>query len=156
MFLVGAELDLPQLRGRIRATALVALAGILVPFICAVPTVYLLASADLIPEDMSVSAMILYLGMILSISALPVLARIISEYRMQHTSLGVFVLAVVTLEDVASWPLLALAIALAGASSLLTVAWVIVLLVLNVLLLFLFVRLVYYFSLSRHVPTPTT
>jgi Kef-type K+ transport system membrane component KefB len=140
MFLVGAELDLPQLRGRMKATALVSLAGVLVPFACAVPTVFLLDGANLLADGASIGAMVMYLGMILSISALPVLARIISEYRMQHTSLGVFVLAVVTLEDLASWPLLALAIALAGASSLLTVAWVVILLVLDVLLLFLFFR----------------
>jgi Kef-type K+ transport system membrane component KefB len=59
----------------------------------------------------------LFLAVIIGISALPVLARILSEYRLLSTPLGVFTINCTTVDDIIAWPVLSLALALNGSSS---------------------------------------
>ncbi len=80
MFLVGLELDLGQLKGRIAQTAIISNTGVVVPMLCgllvAIPVYTLLGT------DSEFLGFALFMGVAMSITAFPVLARILSERRM--------------------------------------------------------------------------
>jgi Kef-type K+ transport system membrane component KefB len=69
----------------------------------------------------------LFLTCALGISALPVLARILSERRILTTRLGALSLTIAAVDDVIAWVLLAIVIAIARAHSSLDILWVILL-----------------------------
>jgi hypothetical protein len=87
MFVVGMELDLSVVRHKITASIVASLAGILVPFAATVPLAWLFFNSDY-TGSMNRLAFYMFLAVIIGISALPVLARIISEYRMRTLPLG--------------------------------------------------------------------
>jgi len=111
MFLVGLELDPRLLRGRVAPAAFVATASVAVPLllgvVLALPLFTLLAPAT------SYAPFALFLGAALSITAFPVLARILVERRMLKRPVGAMAMAAAALNDVAAWFLLAVAIAAA-------------------------------------------
>ena len=115
MFLIGLEVDLGQLRGRARMTLVVSNTALLVPLmlgmLVALPLYTLLA------PDIRFAAFALFVGVSMSITAFPVLARIISERRMLKRPLGALALSAAAVDDVSAWFLIALATAVAGAGS---------------------------------------
>jgi Kef-type K+ transport system membrane component KefB len=115
MFLIGLEVDLGQLRGRARMTLAVSNTALLVPLmlgmLIALPLYTLLA------PDTRFAAFALFVGVSMSITAFPVLARIISERRMLKQPLGALALSAAAVDDVSAWFLIALATAVAGAGS---------------------------------------
>ncbi len=115
MFLIGLEVDLGQLRGRARMTLAISNTALLVPLmlgmLAALPLYPLLAPSIRFP------AFALFVGVSMSITAFPVLARIISERRMLKRPLGVLALSAAAVDDVSAWFLIALATAVAGAGS---------------------------------------
>lgn len=112
MFLIGIELDLGQLRGRARGAGLVSGAGILVPFVLggalALP---LLARDDLFAPAMSTSAAVIFLGASMSITAFPMLARMLYERGLASSRMGTLALAAGAAGDAFAWCLLALVLA---------------------------------------------
>jgi Kef-type K+ transport system membrane component KefB len=125
MFLIGLEVDLTQLRGRARMTLVVSNTALLVPLMLG-----LLAALPLYPllaPDIHFAAFALFVAVSMSITAFPVLARIISERRMLKRPLGTLALSAAAVDDVSAWFLIALATAVAGAGSgvavLETIAW---------------------------------
>ncbi|PYR79640.1 MAG: cation/H(+) antiporter [Acidobacteria bacterium] len=115
MFLVGLELDAGKLRGRARTMVVISHASIVVPFTLGV----LLASplyADLAPPGVSFIAFALFIGVAMSITAFPVLARILTDGRMAHTELGVTALTCAAVDDVTAWCLLAFVAGVARAA----------------------------------------
>jgi Kef-type K+ transport system membrane component KefB len=116
MFLVGLELDFGQLKGRIRQTAAISNAGVLLPMaaglLVALPVYELVA-----PDDTKFLAFALFMGVAMSITAFPVLARILTERRMLKRPVGAIALAAAAIDDVSAWFLIALATAVATASS---------------------------------------
>jgi Kef-type K+ transport system membrane component KefB len=116
MFLVGLELDPRLLKGRVAQTALVSNASIAVPmalgFAAAVPLFGLLG-----PSDRPFIAFALFVGVSLSITAFPVLARMLMERRMMRRPIGALALAAAAMNDVSAWGLLAFASAVALAAS---------------------------------------
>ncbi len=125
MFLIGLEVDLGQLRGRARMTLAISNTALLVPLmlgmLAALPLYTLLA------PDVRFAAFALFVAVSMSITAFPVLARIISERRMIKRPLGTLALSAAAVDDVSAWFLIALATAVAGAGSgvavLETIAW---------------------------------
>jgi len=115
MFLVGLELDLSQLKGRIAQTAAISNTGVAVPMLAgvlvAVPTY------ALVGPDVSFVAFALFMGVSMSITAFPVLARILVERRMLQRPIGALALASAAIDDVSAWFLIALATAVAVAGS---------------------------------------
>jgi Kef-type K+ transport system membrane component KefB len=105
MFLVGLELDTATLRSRRRSTALIAWAGILVPFGlgAAIAPLY----AGLAPEGTTRLSFTLFMGIALSVTAFPVLARILKDRAMERTELGVIALGAAAMGDLVTWCLLA-------------------------------------------------
>ena len=115
MFLVGLELDLSQLKGRITQTAAISNAGVLLPM--AVGLLVALPVYDLVGPDTKFLAFALFMGVAMSITAFPVLARILIERRMLRQPVGAIALAAAAIDDVSAWFLIALATAVATAGS---------------------------------------
>lgn len=117
MFLLvaGAELDLGALRGRRRFAFTVSHAGIAVPFVLGVAlAIWLYPQHG--PEGVSFTAFALFVGISMSITAFPVLLRILADRGITHTSLGQTAIACAALGDATAWCLLALIVAAAQAT----------------------------------------
>ncbi len=114
MFLVGLEFDLALLREKLRSAALVSAAGITVPFtlggVIAWAT-HARADLALFGEGVSIHQAVLYMGAAMSITAFPMLARIVHEQGLSRTALGMLALAAGSLDDAAAWCLLAVVLA---------------------------------------------
>ncbi|MEH2361007.1 cation:proton antiporter [Nostoc sp.] len=112
MFLIGLELNPKYLSGQLEVAVLTSHVSILVPFslgtLLAVLLYPLVSNASV-----SFSAFALFLGAAMSITAFPVLARIITENNLQGTRLGTLALTCAAVDDVTAWCLLAVAIAVA-------------------------------------------
>jgi Kef-type K+ transport system membrane component KefB len=122
LFLVGLELDLRAIR-RTGSTALViAMAGISLPFILGIGTSFVLQHT--VNRGVATGPFLVFMGVALSITAFPVLARILAELKLLTTDLGRMAMSAAAVNDVAAWILLALAIALSGTGSPLVSLWV--------------------------------
>jgi Kef-type K+ transport system membrane component KefB/nucleotide-binding universal stress UspA family protein len=126
MFLVGLELDPRLLRGRVTQTAFISNASVLFPLslglLAAVPLYGLLGDSRT-----RYFAFALFMGVSMSITAFPVLARILVERRMLKHPLGTLALSAAAIDDVTAWGLLALASAVALSGSGLHAVWVVLL-----------------------------
>jgi Kef-type K+ transport system membrane component KefB len=110
MFLIGLELDPKYLKGNLNVAIAVSGVSILVPFSLATILAIFIYPV-LSPPSVSFTAFTLFLGAAMSITAFPVLARIITESNLQNTRLGTLALTCAAVDDVTAWCLLALAIA---------------------------------------------
>lgn len=113
MFLVGADLDLRRLRQQADAAILVSHASIVVPF-CLGAALSLWIYPSVAPANVSFTPFALFIGIAMSITAFPVLARIIDERGMTGTFLGNIAIACAAVDDVTAWCLLAIVVAIAG------------------------------------------
>lgn len=112
MFLIGLELNPKYLSGQLEVAILISHVSILVPF--SLGTLLALLLYPLVSNaSVSFTAFSLFLGAAMSITAFPVLARIITENNLQGTRLGTLALTCAAVDDVTAWCVLALAIAVA-------------------------------------------
>ncbi|KAJ0105870.1 hypothetical protein Patl1_17600 [Pistacia atlantica] len=114
MFLVGLELNLKSLRQTGKKALGIAIAGIGLPFALGIGTSFVLRES--ISEGVDGSSFLVFMGVALSITAFPVLARILAELKLLTTDVGRMAMSAAAVNDVAAWILLALAIALSGSS----------------------------------------
>jgi Kef-type K+ transport system membrane component KefB len=106
MFLVGLELDPARLRGRTHATVAVSHSSIVVPFLLGACTA-LYTYPRYSSSDVPFLSFALFSGVALSVTAFPVLARILTDRQLQTTRLGTIALACAAADDVTAWCLLA-------------------------------------------------
>lgn len=139
MFVVGIELDVDHLRHKAEAAVLVSHASIVVPFFLGC-TLALVVYRSLAPAGTPFSAFALFLGVAMSITAFPVLARIIDERRMRRSHLGSTAIACAAVDDVTAWCLLAVVVALVRADGFGGAAWTILLTLLFIATMLLVVR----------------
>ncbi|GMV83562.1 MAG: hypothetical protein AMXMBFR7_47460 [Planctomycetota bacterium] len=122
MFLVGLELDPQMLKGRGHTSVLISHTSIIVPFVLGV-----LLAIYLYPlySDASVpfTAFSLFLGAAMSITAFPVLARILTERRLLRTRVGAVTITCAAVDDVTAWCVLAFVVAVARSSGMAGAAW---------------------------------
>ncbi|CAL5204354.1 unnamed protein product [Lathyrus oleraceus] len=111
LFLVGVEMDLTILRSVGRKAIFAAISGMILPFIIGATFSLLLNKQT--NSDINQGTYILFIGVALSVTAFPVLARILAELKLINTNLGRLALSSALINDVCAWILLALAIALA-------------------------------------------
>lgn len=135
MFLVGLDLDLGAIRDKARTAVVVSHTSIFVPFALGVGLT-LFAYPQLATPGVPFQALALFMGIAMSVTAFPVLARILEERGLLQTAIGRSVIACAAIDDVSAWCLLALVVALANAgdlagaalTALLTAAFVLVML----------------------------
>ncbi|XP_049381958.1 cation/H(+) antiporter 18-like [Solanum stenotomum] len=122
LFLVGTELDPRSLRRTGKKALCIALAGITLPFVLGIGTSFALRST--IAQGVNQAPFLVFMGVALSITAFPVLARILAELKLLTTDVGRMAMSAAAVNDVAAWILLALAIALSGSGSPIVSLWV--------------------------------
>ena len=115
MFLVGLEIDPSQLKGRIGQVAAISNASVALPMVLGIAVA--LPIYELVGPDKKFVAFALFMGVSMSITAFPVLARILVERRMLKRPVGALALASAAVDDVTAWFLIALATAVAVAGS---------------------------------------
>lgn len=109
MFFVGLELDVDEIRVRKRAAFAISLAGIVVPFGLGVvlgEVLHRLLVLDIQPVGFR-----LFVGIAVSITAIPTLTRILDDLNLQHTRIAALTTTAAALDDVVGWTILAAVIA---------------------------------------------
>lgn len=106
MFLVGLELDTRHLRGRQHAAVITSHASIIAPFFLGV-CLALLLYPRVSDDSVSFTAFALFMGAAMSVTAFPVLARMLAERGLLRTRLGAVAIACAAVDDVSAWCLLA-------------------------------------------------
>jgi Kef-type K+ transport system membrane component KefB len=106
MFVIGVELDASHIRGRTRTAIAVSHFSIAVPFVLGVLLALLLYRGSA-PIGVPFHAFALFLGVAMSITAFPVLARILEERQLTATPLGTTALTCAAVGDATAWTLLA-------------------------------------------------
>ena len=112
MFLVGLELDLKLLRGQGKAAVVTSHASIIAPF-CLGSVLALFLYPRLSDDGVSFTAFALFVGAAMSVTAFPVLARMLTERGMLRTRLGSVTIAAAAVDDVTAWCILAVVIVVA-------------------------------------------
>ncbi|MCI1741867.1 MAG: cation:proton antiporter [Prevotella sp.] len=139
MFVIGLEVDFKVLKNKINETLVISHAGILAPFLLGI-----VASFFVYKEYASAHTgfvpFALFIGISMSITAFPVLARIVQEKGFMDTPLGALTIASAANDDVTAWCLLAVVIAIAKAGTVISSLYAVVCTVLYILFMFLAVR----------------
>jgi Kef-type K+ transport system membrane component KefB len=113
LFIVGIELDTKLLKTHFRKTTLISVAGITVPFCVGIAVSKTLFNV-LQPESHAThTSFFVFIGTAMSITAFPVLARMLSEGGLIYTRPGSMALGAAAVDDAIAWTLLALSIAIA-------------------------------------------
>lgn len=119
LFLMGLELRLHSIRASRYAVVGVSLSGILLPAVLGV-VLGLAMYQQLAPPGVGRLPFVMFLAIALSITAFPVLARILSDRGLQASELGSFVLACAAVDDAIAWCLITAVVALCTAGTPLT------------------------------------
>ncbi|MEJ3742500.1 cation:proton antiporter [Actinomycetes bacterium KLBMP 9797] len=135
MFIVGYELDQASLRGRGRAATSVSVGSIVVPLGLGVLLATWLAGRHQVTDQVPFA---LFIGAAMSVTAFPVLARILTDRGLVRSPVGGLALASAAVDDVVAWSLLAAVVGIAGADR--GTPWLIALSVPYVLVMLLVVR----------------
>jgi Kef-type K+ transport system membrane component KefB len=126
MFMVGMELDLKILKNKAHDAVVISHASIIIPFALGMVLAYFIYE-DLAPEGINFSSFGLFVGISMSITAFPVLARIVQERGIHKTRLGTIVITCAAADDITAWCMLAAVIAIVKAGSFVSSLYVILL-----------------------------
>jgi len=113
LFQVGMEFDYSHLRTRSRTVTLVSILGMVAPFLCGLaigPWLH-----DRFAPETPRLGFLLFFCIALSISALPIMGRILLEMKLERTAIGAMGISAAAIDDVAGWVLLGVATALVAA-----------------------------------------
>jgi Kef-type K+ transport system membrane component KefB len=114
MFLVGVELDPSLLRKRGHSTVAISHASIVTPFLLGAGLA-LWIYPRLSTSDVPFTVFSLFMGVSMSVTAFPVLARILTDRRIHRSPMGVIALTCAAIDDVTAWCLLAFVVSVAQA-----------------------------------------
>lgn len=124
MFVVGMDLDLKVLRSKIHEAVVISHASIIIPFTLGVGLAFFIYQGHA-PANVEFSPFALFIGISISITAFPVLARIVQERGINKTRLGAIVITCAAADDITAWCLLAVVIAIVKAGSFLSALYTI-------------------------------
>jgi Kef-type K+ transport system membrane component KefB len=139
MFIIGLELDIHLLRNKADTAVVVSHASIIIPFAMGVSLAYFLY-ARFAPEHISFLAFGLFMGIAMSITAFPVLARILHERGLTKTALGSLAITCAAADDVTAWCILAAVVAIVQAGSFISAVFTVLLSVVYVIAMLKLVR----------------
>ena len=118
MFTIGMELRMKDLKGQAQQAFVISQSGIIFPFILGILLTYgLYSRPELLSEGSSFLSLALFVGISLSITAFPVLARIIQERSLSHSHLGRLALSTAAMGDIVAWLMLAAIMAVSQGGS---------------------------------------
>jgi Kef-type K+ transport system membrane component KefB len=139
MFVIGMELDLKVLKNKANDAVVISHASIVIPFALGVGLAYYIYYR-FAPVGVEFLSFSLFMGIAMSITAFPVLARIVQERGIHKTRLGTIVITCAAADDITAWCILAAVIAIVKAGSFVSSLYVIGMAVAYVLLMLLVVR----------------
>jgi hypothetical protein len=116
MFAVGMELDVSQLKRQVQTAIVVSHSSIVIPYLLGV-TLALFLFQQLAQPGATFAAFALFMGISMSITAFPVLVRILKDRKIFKTALGSTATACAAVDDVTAWIILAFVIAISRANS---------------------------------------
>ncbi|MDQ6528991.1 cation:proton antiporter [Flavobacterium sp. LHD-85] len=139
MFVIGMELDLKVLKNKAHDAVVISHASIVIPFALGLSLAYYIYEIYA-PMGVEFSSFGLFMGIAMSITAFPVLARIVQERGMQKTKLGTIAITCAAADDITAWCILAVVIAIVKAGSLSSSLYVIGMAILYVIIMLKIVR----------------
>jgi Kef-type K+ transport system membrane component KefB len=139
MFIVGMELDLKVLKNKAHDAVVISHASIIFPFALGMGLSYYIYT-QFAPQNVQFLAFSLFLGIAMSITAFPVLARIVQERGLQKTRLGTVAITCAAADDITAWCILAVVIAIVKAGSFVSALYVIGLAIAYVIVMLKIVR----------------
>ena len=139
MFVIGMELDLKVLKNKAKEAIVISHASIIFPFALGIGLSYFVYH-QFAPEGVKFLSFSLFMGIAMSITAFPVLARIVQERGIHKTRLGSIVITCAAADDITAWCLLAMVIAIVKAGTFLSSLYIIGLAVLYVLVMIFMVK----------------
>mgnify|MGYP001047818043 CR=1 FL=1 len=139
MYIVGMELDLSVLRKRAHDAVVISHASIIIPFALGIGLSYFIYK-EFAPDGVQFSSFALFIAIAMSITAFPVLARIVQERNLQKTKLGTIVITCAAADDITAWCILAAVIAIVKAGSFASSIYVILMAIAYVFLMIKIVR----------------
>jgi Kef-type K+ transport system membrane component KefB len=126
MFVIGMELDLKVLRNKAHDALVVSHTSIVIPFALGLGLAYYIYQS-FAPPNVQFSSFALFIGIAMSITAFPVLARIVQERGIHKTRLGTIVITCAAADDITAWCLLAAVIAIVKAGTFVSALYIILL-----------------------------
>ena len=139
MFVIGMELDLKVLKNKANEAVVISHASIVIPFALGIGLSYFVYN-QFAPEGVTFLSFSLFMGIALSITAFPVLARIVQERGIHKTKLGAIVITCAAADDITAWCILAVVIAIVKAGTFVSSLYIIMLAVLYVLAMIFIVK----------------
>jgi Kef-type K+ transport system membrane component KefB len=139
MFVIGMELNLKVLKNKAYEATVISHASIIFPFTLGIGLAYLIYPF-LAPNNVDFLSFSLFIGISMSITAFPVLARIVQERGMHKTKLGALALICAAINDITAWCMLAAIIAIVKAGSFMSSIYTIIVAITYVFLMIKVVR----------------
>lgn len=139
MFIIGMELDLNVLRNKAHDAVVISHASIVIPFTLGITLAYFLYLFHP-PTNVEFLSYSLFIGISMSITAFPVLARIIQERGLQKSKLGAMAITCAAADDITAWCILAVVIAIVKAGDFASALYTIAMAVAYVLIMIKIVR----------------
>jgi Kef-type K+ transport system membrane component KefB len=126
MFVIGMELDLKVLKNKANDAVVISHASIVIPFALGIGLSYFVYH-QFAPAGVEFLSFSLFMGIAMSITAFPVLARIVQERGIHKTKLGTIVITCAAADDITAWCILAAVIAIVKAGSFVSSLYIIML-----------------------------
>jgi len=139
MFTIGMDLNMGTLKEKMGVTYVVSHASILIPYFFGMLLAYFIYQ-DFAASQTDFISFALFIGISMSITAFPVLARIVQEKGLTKTHLGAMAIASAAINDVTAWCILAAAIAIAKTGSFISSLYTIGFAILYVVVMLFVVR----------------
>jgi len=139
MFVIGMELDLKVLKNKANEAVVISHASIVIPFTLGIGLAYFVYNR-FAPEGVNFLSFSLFMGIAMSITAFPVLARIVQERGLNKTKLGAIAITCAAADDITAWCLLAVVIAIVKAGTFVSSLYIIGLAVVYVLAMLFIVK----------------
>lgn len=134
MFVIGMELDLSKIKNKTHDAIMISHVSIILPFFLGTCLSYFIYD-EVAPGNVSFSSFALFMGIAMSITAFPVLARILKERGLSRSPLGVLTITCAAVDDVTAWCMLAAVIAIVKAGNILSALFTIGLAIIYIVLM---------------------